>query len=128
MKIKKIKQEFVDERGYISRIIDEKKCRISCILYIVRKKGSRGAGHYHKKDAHYVYVLSGKIKRSEKNMNYKNSKIVSKILKPGDLIFTPPMVAHSDLFLEDSIILAFTTKNRNPKQYENDTIRINFFK
>lgn len=126
--INHIKQEFSDERGFISRIIDQDKYKIRSVLYIERKKGSRGADHYHKKDAHYVYVLKGKVKRSEKDLKKKNSIIKSVILKQGDIVLTPPMVAHADEFLEDSIILAFTTENRNQKKYEKDTVRVDFFK
>jgi dTDP-4-dehydrorhamnose 3,5-epimerase-like enzyme len=128
LKVKHIKPEFKDERGFISRIIDESKYSIKSILYIERKKGTRGADHYHKKDSHYVYILSGKVKRSEKNMADEKSKIESVVLGPGDLVLTPPMVAHSDVFLEDTVMLAFTTENRNPKQYEKDTVRVDFFK
>lgn len=126
LKIKNIKPEYKDERGFISRIVDNEK--IACVLYIERKKGTRGADHYHKKDSHYVYVLKGKVKRSEKDLSKKNSKIKTAVLKPGDIILTEPMTAHSDEFLEDSVLLAFTTKKRNQKDYEKDTIRVDFFK
>jgi len=126
--VKNIKPEFKDERGFISRIIDEDKYKISSVLYIERKKGSRGADHYHKKDSHFVYVLKGKVRRSEKDMTKKSSKIKSVILKPGDIILTTPMIAHSDVFLEDTTLLAFTTKKRNQKDYEKDTVRVEFFK
>jgi len=126
--VKHVKPEFVDERGFISRIIDQDKYKIRSVLYIERKKGSRGADHYHKNDAHYVYVLKGLVKRSEKNMRKKTSKVESVVLRPGDVVLTPPMIAHSDLFLKDSVILAFTTENRNQKKYEKDTVRVNILK
>lgn len=125
--VKHIDQEFTDERGFISRIINGEKYKIHSVLYIKRKKGSRGADHYHKTDTHFVYVAEGKVKRSEKDVKNK-SKVTSVILKPGDLVFTPAMVAHSDEFLEDSVIIAITTKKRNQIDYENDTVRVNLFK
>ena len=128
IKVKNIKPEFVDQRGYISRIIDQDKYKVRSILYIKRKKGSRGADHYHKKDAHWVYVLEGKVRHSEKDMKKKNSKIEKITLGVGDLVFTPPMVAHSDEFISDSVILAFTTENRNQKDYKKDTVKVDFFK
>lgn len=127
LKIKKIKPEFRDDRGYISRIVEGGKYKIHSILYIERKKGSIGANHYHKKDAHYVYVLSGKVKRYEKDMTKKNPKVYTAVLVPGDLILTEPMIAHKDEFLEDTVILAFTTEDRNQKSYEKDTVREDFF-
>lgn len=125
--VKHIDQEFVDDRGFISRIVDEEKNKIHSVLYIIRKKGSRGADHYHKTDEHFVYVAEGRVKRSEKDVK-NNSKISSVILNPGDLVFTPAMVAHSDEFLEDSILIAITTKKRNQIDYEKDTVRVDYFK
>lgn len=126
--VQHIKPEFSDERGFISRIMDQDKYPIRAILYIKRKKGSVGANHYHKKDAHYVYVLEGKVKRSEIDLKKKNVKKSTVILLPGDLILTPPMTAHVDEFLEDSVILAFTTENRSSKSYERDTVRTDVLK
>lgn len=122
--VTKVKPEFKDKRGFISRIIDQKTHVIKSILYIKRKAGSIGANHYHKKDAHYIYVLNGRINHSEKSMNDPKAKVESVILKPGDLVFTPPMVGHKDEFLKETTFLAFTTKNRNTTAYEKDTVRI----
>jgi len=82
IKVIHIKPEFIDERGYISRIVDQDEYPIRAVLYIKRKKGSQGADHFHKKDAHFIYVLSGKMKYSVKNMESKNSPIESVILNP----------------------------------------------
>lgn len=129
MKINKkhIDPEFVDERGFISRIIDQDKYSVHSVLFIERKKGSRGADHYHKEDSHFVYIISGKVRRSEKDMKTM-SGIVSTVLIPGDIVFTPSMIAHSDEFLEDTTMLAVTTSKRNQKDYEKDTVRVDFFK
>ena len=127
IKITHIKPEFSDERGFISRIIDQDLYCIKSILYIKRKAGTIGANHYHKKDAHYIYVLSGKVKYAEKNMKNKNSSITSVILNPGDLVLSKPMIAHSTEFLEDTVILAFATEKRSSEEYESDTVRVKFF-
>src|SRR5260221_11383866 len=124
IQVTKIKEEFVDERGFISRIIDQDKHKIRSILYIKRKKGSTGANHFHKKDAHYIFVLSGKVRYGEKDMSKKNSKVEYVALEPWDLVLSKPMIAHTPDFLEDSVILAFTTENRNQAHYEEDTIRL----
>lgn len=121
---KKIKPEFTDQRGYISRIIDQNKIVIRSILVIFSKTGSVRGKHYHVKDSHFVYCLSGKFKYSEKNMRGENSKVVSVLLKPGTLVFTKPMVWHSMEFLEDSVFFAFTTETRDQKKYESDTVRL----
>lgn len=125
IKLIKAKPEFVDERGYITRLIDQDDYPIRAILYISSKAGTTRGNHYHKKDAHYVYCLSGKFRYSAKDMNKKNSKVESVIMKPGDLVLSSPTVAHSMDFLEDTVFLAFTTERRDHKKYEEDTVRLN---
>lgn len=124
LKVKEIKPEFVDKRGFIARIIDKTKLEIRSVLLITSKANTQRANHYHKKDSHYVYCLSGKFKYSEKDVRHSRSKEKSIIVKSGDLILTPPMHWHSMYFLEDTEFLAFTTETRNQKKYELDTIRL----
>lgn len=124
IRVIKTKPEFVDERGFITRLIDQDKYPLRAVLYITSKKGSVRANHYHKTDAHYVYCLSGKFRYSERDMKKKNSKKESVILIPGDLVLSAPMVAHAMEFLEDSVFLAFTTEPREQELYEKDIVRL----
>lgn len=118
--------EFKDERGFITRLMDQDKFPIRAVLYVTSKKGTSRGNHYHKIDAHFVYCLSGKFRYSEKNMSKKNSKKTSVILRPGDIVLSKPWFAHSMDFLEDSVFLAFTTEKRDQKKYEEDTVRLKF--
>ena len=118
------KPEFEDERGYITRLVNDDNLRLRAVLYITSKKGTERANHYHKTDYHYVYCLSGKFKYSEKDMSQLNSQIESVVLEPGDLVLSKPMIAHSMEFLEDAVFLAFTTEAREQNHYEEDTVRI----
>jgi len=124
IKVIKTVPEFTDERGYISRLIDQDDYPIRAVLYITSKAGTIRANHYHKKDAHYVYCLSGKFRYSEKNISRPKSKIESVILKPGDLVLSKPMFVHAMEFLEDTVFLAFTTERRQQDQYEEDIVRL----
>lgn len=124
IKVTHIKPEFVDERGYISRLVDQDEFPIRAILYITSKAGTERANHYHKSDYHYVYCLSGKFEYSEKDMSKPDSEIESVILKPGDLVLSHPMTAHRMKFLEDTVFLAFTSEKREQEKYEGDTVRL----
>lgn len=126
IKVIHIKPEFTDERGFISRLVDDVSVHFRAVLLITSKAGSMRGNHYHKKDAHYVYCLSGKFKYSEKNMKKSSAKKEFVILKPGDLVLSRPMVAHSMEFLEDSVFLAITTEPREHEKYEKDTVRLEF--
>ncbi len=124
IQIIKPKPEFVDDRGAITRIVDQDTYQIRSVLYITSKAGTKRANHYHIKDAHYIYCLSGKFKYSEKNMSDTNAKIETVILESGDLVLSRPMIAHSVEFIEDTVFLAITTEKRDQQAYENDTVRI----
>lgn len=126
IKVKHIKPEFVDERGFISRLLDDKNVDIKSVLYIERKKGSDGGNHYHKKDSHFIYVLKGKIKYIEKDMGDQNAKTESVILNVGDMVLSKPLFAHTTEFLEDTVFMAFATEHRSQEEYEADTVRLNF--
>ncbi len=124
IKITHVKPEFVDDRGYISRLVDTDEYPLRAVLYITSKKGTVRGNHYHKKDAHFVYCMSGKFRYSEKKIGSKNSKVESVILKPGDLVLSKPGVVHAMEFLEDTVFLAFTTEKREQDKYEKDIKRI----
>lgn len=59
-----------------------------------------------------------------KDLSKKNSKRKSVIVKAGEIIYTPPGVAHAMYFLEDTEFFAFTTRRRNKNDYETDTVKI----
>lgn len=124
IKVTHVKPEFIDERGYITRLVDDEKTKFRAVLYITSKTGTERGNHYHKKDSHYVFCVSGRFKYSEKDMTKPNSSTESVILKPGDLVLSNPMIAHSMEFLEDTVFLAITTEPREQNQYEGDTVRI----
>jgi len=116
-----ITADFRDKRGSITKILDDGKTKIRSILMIDSKSGSIRSNHYHKKDSHWIYVFKGKMEYYEKSLK-KGSKIKKVVLQPGDAIFTPPLFVHATKFLEKSLIFAFSTKSRNQKDYEEDTI------
>lgn len=118
------KEEFVDERGGITRIINQDKFPIRAVLKITSKKGSIRANHVHKKDYHYIYVESGKCEYSEKDSNDPSGKVVTVTLGSGDIVLSNPGIIHAVKFLEDTVLYVFTTEKREQDQYEGDTKRV----
>lgn len=104
-----------------------KETTITSALLIVSKKGSIRANHYHKKDTHFVYLLSGAFEYSEKSAVNKKTRKKNSLILPGYLVTTPPMTLHAMKFLKDSVMIALTTEPRDQKDYEKDTVRINEF-
>src|SRR5258706_1024828 len=109
--IKQIRAEFVDERGEITKLLDDGKTNIKIILLITSKKGSIRSNHYHKKDAHWIYIISGKMEYYEKPVRGK-SKIKKAIVGKDEMVYTPPMAIHTTKFMEESVFMAFSIKSR----------------
>ena len=119
--IKHIKPEFIDSRGAITRVLND-GVAVKSILLISSCKDSIRANHYHRKDSHYSYILSGKAEWHEKPIDGGIEEV--EILEAGDMVYTPPMTQHAVRFLEESVFLAFATEERNQADYEADTVRI----
>ena len=115
--------EFVDTRGAITKVLDDGKTVIKSVLLITSNKGSVRSNHYHKKDAHFCFILSGKMEWHEKPAE-GDGEVESAVLRPGDMVYTPPMMIHAAKALEDSVFLAFATESRSQEDYEADTIRV----
>lgn len=120
---KKIKPEFVDERGGITKLLDDGKTNIKSVLLITSKAGTVRSNHYHKKDTHYLYVLSGVMEYYERPVKGK-TKPKKVTVREGDMVYTPSMMIHATKFLKDTVLLALSTKSRNQKAYEKDTVKV----
>ncbi len=120
--VQKVKPFFKDKRGEMFQLLD-KEAKYTSALLITCKKGAVRANHYHKKDTHYSYMISGKMEYYYKDIKSKASP-KKVIVKKGEIVCTPPMTLHAMKFLEDSVFLALTTEPRNQNEYENDTMRV----
>tara|TARA_B100001971_G_C18104372_1_gene490670 strand:+ start:526 stop:918 length:393 start_codon:yes stop_codon:yes gene_type:complete len=117
-KVIKIKPAFEDERGVIVNILEEP---VSHIAILTSKKGSVRANHYHPEQVQYAYLISGSYESVSKDIKDENAKIEKITVKPGDLIITPPMIAHAWNVLEDSVMLNITTGARENSNFEEHT-------
>ncbi|HOE69255.1 MAG TPA: cupin domain-containing protein [Candidatus Omnitrophota bacterium] len=118
--IKHIDPAFVDARGEIYNLFEGD---IGHVAYITSKKGSVRANHYHKKDIQYMYLISGAYETHCFPVGDPSRKQILNV-RPGDIVKTPPMVAHAQKFTEDSVFLSLTTRMREEGKYEEDTIAI----
>lgn len=125
----KIGVEFKDKRGAFYKLLDDGKTNIKSILIITSRKGAVRANHWHKKDKHYCYMLSGKMRYSELLKDwmhpFNQPHWEEFILKKGEMVVSNPGRVHKMEFLEDSEMLVLSTRSRHQKDYEKDTVRIN---
>lgn len=114
---------FVDSRGKIQNVL---LSPINSVVVIESKAGSVRANHYHKTDWHYCYVVSGKILYLERPVG--SSDVPDpKVMGPGNLFFTPPMVEHAMVFTEDTVFLTLSRNVRTHEAHEEDLVRVDHF-
>lgn len=111
---------FADARGAIQPLVDADMK--SCVL-ITSRKGTVRANHYHQTDWHYCYVLSGAIEYHHRPHGSDAAPEVVRI-EAGEMFFTPPLVDHAMVFVEDTVFLAFGRNSRRQEVYEADVKRI----
>ena len=110
----------VDGRGAIQPLVDFPMKNVSLIS---SKKHSVRSNHYHLRDWHYMYVLSGSFE-----YHYRPSGSTEKpkmiTVRPGEMVFTPPMEEHATVFLEDTQIVVASRNPRDQEIYEADVRRV----
>ena len=111
---------FADARGEIQPLVDR---TFSSAVMITSKKGTVRANHYHKTDWHYCYVLEGRIEYHHRPHGADTAP-EAVIVEKGQTFFTPPMVDHAMVFLEDTTFLTLGRNSRAQAVYEADVERI----
>jgi len=110
-----------DDRGVIEKL---DRGGNHSVLRITSKKGTVRANHYHQKDSHVCYLITGKIRYVERPALDASASLTEYIIEPGQCFYTAPMLAHAMEFLEDSEFLAISPRSGDQAEYENDIIRV----
>ncbi|MDP6952917.1 MAG: cupin domain-containing protein [Alphaproteobacteria bacterium] len=113
-------ESFDDPRGSIQPLVDE---TMESAVLISSRRGTVRANHYHKTDWHYCYVLSGRIEYHHRPHSSTEAPETVTV-EAGQLFFTPPMVDHAMVFLEDTVFLTLGRNSRLQEVYEADVERI----
>ncbi len=114
---------FSDDRGVIQPLVDG---GFAAVQVITSKKDTVRANHYHKKDSHYMYIVSGVMRYFHRPVG--ETGVPDYVdLKAGQLVHTPAMVEHAALFLEDCTFLNITSEKRDQATYEDDIVRVNLY-
>lgn len=111
-----------DPRGVIEKLAEG---QFQSILRITSKAGSVRANHYHTRDSHLCYLVRGKMEYVYRDARDEHAPLQRVVITPGQLFYTPPLVAHAMHFLEDSEFYAFSTESRSgPDAYEGEIVRV----
>ncbi len=118
-----MRPDFEDERGTITNILQEP---VANIALITSKRGTVRSNHWHKEDHHWIFVLSGSVQYSERNLD--GSGVTHQVFSKGDRFFTPALKVHRVTFLEDSVILSMSKNAQTQEQHDLDCIPESFIK
>ena len=107
--------DFVDERGIISNYYMDDY--INMIGYVESKKGTIRGNHYHPIQTQKCLLIKGKYISLTKDLMDPHSIVEKRLVNEGELSTIPPNVAHTMVFLEDSIFLNLVNGEREHKNY-----------
>ncbi len=111
----KSKNPFIDNRGAIENY--DLVFPVNMANIITSKAGTMRANHYHPEQLQQALVVSGRYISVYKDL-LNNGNINSHVIKAGDLVVTPPMVAHTMIFLEDTIFINLVPGNRDHDKFD----------
>jgi len=113
-------KEFVDDRGRITNY--ELPEPINWIGWIESKKGTVRANHWHPIQQQKCILISGRYISVFKDLKTPNAPMTTQLMEPGDVVVTEPQVAHTMVFLEDSLFLNLVNGEREHENFGKHTI------
>ena len=113
-------KEFVDERGRITNY--ELPQPINWIGWIESKKGTVRANHWHPIQQQKCILISGRYISVFQDLKTPNAPMTTQLMEPGDVVVTEPLVAHTMVFLEDSLFLNLVNGEREHENYGKHTL------
>lgn len=105
---------YIDGRGEIFNVLE---VPVNHVALITSTPGAIRGNHYHDKDSHHTYLISGRALYRQLN----DGRVEEHDMEPGDLVFTKAGTPHAFLFSAESVFLALTTEPRGGGRYDEDT-------
>lgn len=125
---------FLDSRG---SIINATHHPVGSVSLINSKAGTRRANHWHKRDAHLCFVVSGKVEYYQRPVISNVNALIleaERHVNPGEITkhafiagqsyYTPPCIEHMMFFPEDTVILSLGKLSRTHEIHEEDLVRL----
>lgn len=128
--IVQLETPFVDDRGAIQNLTTK---GAQSVAVITSKAGSQRASHVHQFDDHLSFVITGRIEYWWQDVaGYGDGGLVvlkaggakHVVVEAGQAFYTPSHVAHTMVFVEDTVFATISCKSRNHKDHEADLIRV----
>lgn len=114
---------FKDKRGLIQNLLELDAGDGICGVAIIESRArTTRSEHYHKTDAHWLYVLSGEMHYFERPIGAPNYGPPT-VYKAGQMVYTGPMVDHRTYFPTDTVLISMSTLSRKHEEHETDVVR-----
>ena len=113
-------KEFIDDRGRITNY--ELPQPINWIGWIESKKGTVRANHWHPIQQQKCILISGRYISVFQDLKTPNAPMTTQLMETGDVVVTEPLVAHTMVFLEDSLFLNLVNGEREHENYGKHTL------
>ncbi len=113
--IERGKDSFVDKRGKIENYKLSEK--VNLVATISSKPNTMRSNHYHPIQQQKCLLVNGQYISVYKDLKNKNSVKITQIVNEGDLVITEPLVAHTMVFLKNSLFLNLVNGEREHKNY-----------
>lgn len=114
---------FSNEAGTIFNLFSSERQKFGHVSLIFSRPGAVRSNHYHLTDWHYMYVTEGLLWYYWRKVGEKLTPQM-RILRPGQIVFTPPMVEHACFFPKDTTLLVASRNVRDHASHESDVIRV----
>jgi oxalate decarboxylase/phosphoglucose isomerase-like protein (cupin superfamily) len=116
----RLRKPAVDGRGTIQNLVD---APFSSAAVITSVRGAVRGNHYHKTDYHYCWLQRGRMIYYERKVG-ETSAPTQRVIRAGQLFYTPPGHEHAMRFTEPSTLFVFARNHRDMAHYEADTVRV----
>ncbi len=93
--------EFGDERGKLTQIVHKGWNQVN---YMTSEAGAIRGNHYHKNNAEFFYIISGKIKLTLQNLDKSIEEVYD--IKAGDVFIINKNINHIFEYLEPTALIS----------------------
>ncbi len=109
------KDPFIDNRGAILNYYLDNK--VNQVGLINSKKGTVRGNHYHPEQLQTCILVKGSYISVTKNLKDDNAVVESRLVKEGEISIIKPNIAHTMVFIEDSVFINLVDGEREHKNY-----------
>ena len=109
------KDPFIDHRGSIINYYLDNK--VNQIGLIDSKRGTVRGNHYHPEQLQSCILIKGSYISVTKNLKDDNAVIESRLVKEGEISIIKPNIAHTMVFIQDSVFINLVDGEREHENY-----------